>query len=234
VRHRLPEVLTQGQAEHLLAQPPVTEPLGLRDRVILEVFYATGIRRTELSRLDTGDLDRKAGLLRVRHGKGRKQRIVPVGRRALFWLDRYIHESRPLLLVPPPTDRLFLSATGKPLWPDTLTQLVKVYLLKAGIEKAGACHLLRHTMATLMLENGADIRYIQEMLGHARLDATQIYTHVSIERLKMIHQATHPGARLEGQGDAAFEPSEPEGHQHQEARENERGDGSAEASEGDG
>lgn len=195
---RPPEILTVEEVEKILSLPKLDEPLGVRDRAILETLYSTGIRRKELSRVAVADVDHKAGILRVRHGKGKKERIIPIGSRALAWIRRYLLDVRPQLAPPQGQDdgTLFLSATGKPFWPDTLTQLARDYVRKAGIEKPGSCHLFRHTMATLMLENGADIRFIQEMLGHATLHATTIYTHVAIKKLKEIHTATHPGANL--------------------------------------
>ena len=122
---------------------------------------------------------------------------MPIGSRALAWIRRYLVDVRPQLATTPDDGTLFLTATGKAFWPDTLTQLARDYVKKAGIAKPGSCHLFRHTMATLMLDNGADTRFIQEMLGHASLLATQIYTHVAIKKLKEIHTATHPGAGLD-------------------------------------
>jgi integrase/recombinase XerD len=194
---RPPEVLTLAEVEQLLAQPDIEAPYGLRDRAILETLYSTGMRRRELSLLLVSDIETTSGIVRVRHGKGRKERVIPIGSRALAWIHRYLLDVRPQLATPPDDGTLFLTATGKPFHPDTLTQLVRDYFKKAAIAKPGSCHLLRHTMATLMLENGADIRFIQEMLGHATLHATTIYTHVAIKKLKQIHTATHPGANLE-------------------------------------
>jgi integrase/recombinase XerD len=123
--------------------------------------------------------------------------VVPVGERALAWLDKYLHEIRPELAIDPDDGTVFLTAEGEPFSPNHLSALVRDYVEAAATGKSGACHLFRHTMATLMLEGGADIRYIQQMLGHAKLDTTQIYTHVSVRMLKEIHSATHPGAKLE-------------------------------------
>ena len=195
---RPPEIFTLQEVEKLLATPSLDDPLGIRDRAILETFYSTGLRRRELARLLVTDIDHAGEILRVRHGKGKRERIIPIGERALAFVERYVRDVRPELAPPHGQDdgTLFLTATGKPFWPDTLTQLVRDYLEKAGIKKPGACHLFRHTMATLMLEGGADIRFIQQMLGHTRLDTTTIYTHVAIGKLKKIHTATHPGAKL--------------------------------------
>ena len=194
---RPPEVLSVAEVEEILAQPDLRTPFGVRDRAILETLYSTGMRRKELSRLLVTDLQSAAGIVRIRHGKGRKERIVPIGARALAWIRRYLVDVRPQLATTPDDGTLFLTATGKAFWPDTLTQLARDYVRKAGIMKPGSCHLFRHTMATLMLDNGADTRFIQEMLGHATLHATTIYTHVAIRKLKEIHTATHPGATLE-------------------------------------
>ena len=193
---RPPEILTLAEVELVLSQPDLQAPYGLRDRAILETLYSTGMRRKELSRVLISDIESAAGILRVRHGKGRKERVIPIGSRALAWIHRYLLDVRRQLATSPDDGTLFLTVTGKPFWPDTLTQMVRDYFKKAGITKPGSCHLFRHTMATLMLENGADIRFIQEMLGHATLHATTIYTHVAIKKLKEIHTATHPGANL--------------------------------------
>ena len=169
--------------------------MGLRDRTMLEAFYSTGIRRMEMANLKLFDLDAERGTIMVRQGKGKKDRMVPIGERALAWAAKYLADARPKLVQEPDDGTLFLTNLGEPFSPNRLTQLVREYVERAELGKTGACHLFRHTMATLMLENGADVRYIQEMLGHAELSTTQIYTQVSIRRLKEIHTATHP-ARL--------------------------------------
>ncbi len=195
VEHRLPKpALTVAEAEQVLAQPDLSGPVGVRDRAILEVFYSTGIRRAELAHLAIFDLDIQRQTLLVRQGKGAKDRMVPVGTRALAWVGRYLAETRPTLAVEPDDATLFLTVDGTPIALDRLTQLARDYVKASGVAKTGACHLFRHTMATVMLEGGADIRYIQAMLGHARLDTTQIYTQVSIRALQAVHAATHPGA----------------------------------------
>ena len=150
-------------------------------------------------------LDSGRGTVFVRQGKGRKDRVVPIGERAIAWVRRYLDEVRPHLVIDPQQQSLFLNTYGGPLSLENLTYRVREYFRRAGIVKAGSCHLLRHTMATLMLENGADVRYIQEMLGHASLDTTDRYTHVSIAKLRQIHAATHPGARLARRADRADE-----------------------------
>ncbi len=195
VEQRLPRpALSQAEAELVLAQPDLTDPAGLRDRAMLEVLYATGIRRSELAHLAVFDVDDDRQTLLVRQGKGRRDRMVPIGERALLWTRRYLHEARPRLVAEPDDGTLFVSADGVGFSPDRLTQIARSYVLASGVPKLGACHLFRHTMATLMLEGGADIRYIQAMLGHAELSTTQIYTQVSIRALQAVHAATHPGA----------------------------------------
>jgi integrase/recombinase XerD len=192
----LPPVLTQEEAELMLQQPNVADPLGIRDRAVLETFYSTGIRRTELLELKLPEIDRTNELITIREGKGKKDRVVPIGARALAWVDKYLNEVRPQLVVEPDDGTLFLTAEGEPFHKNHLSAMARSYVSQAQLGKSGACHLLRHTMATLMLEGGADIRFIQQMLGHAKLTTTQIYTHVSVRMLKQIHSATHPGARL--------------------------------------
>jgi hypothetical protein len=149
----------------------------------------------EVLGLSVFDLDAERGTLLVRQGKGKKDRMVPIGKRAIAWLERYLDGVRPALVVPPDPGNLFLTSLGDEFSPHRLTQLVRDYVVAADTGKKGACHLFRHTMATVMLEGGADIRYIQEMLGHAELTTTQIYTQVSIRRLQAVHAATHPAER---------------------------------------
>jgi hypothetical protein len=152
-------------------------------------------RRTARSSFDS--LDQERGTLMVRQGKGKKDRMVPIGERAIAWLARYLNDARPALVLPPDPGTLFLTQEGEEISCHRLTQLVRDYVVRADMGKSGACHLFRHTCATLMLEGGADIRYIQEMLGHVELSTTQIYTQVSIRKLKAVHTLTHPGAKLE-------------------------------------
>jgi integrase/recombinase XerD len=194
---RLPKaVLTANEAEQVIQQANVHDPLGLRDRAILETLYSTGIRRLELVSLKVWDLDLERATIAIRQGKGRKDRIIPIGDRAAAWVRKYLNESRPHLASEPDDHIVFLSNAGEPFSLDYLTEVVRGYVDAAEIGKRGACHLFRHTMATLMLEGGADIRFIQAMLGHADLKTTQIYTHVAIRQLQEIHRATHP-AKLE-------------------------------------
>jgi integrase/recombinase XerD len=190
---RLPRpALTAAEAELVLAQPDLGNPAGVRDRAVLEVFYSTGIRRGELAHLAVTDIDHERQTLLVRQGKGRKDRLVPAGERALAWVRKYLGEVRPRLVTQPDDGTLFLSAAGTPFALDALTRLASGYVKASGVPKTGACHLFRHTMATLMLEGGADIRYIQAMLGHAELSTTQIYAQVSVRALQAVHAATHP------------------------------------------
>ena len=195
VEKRLPRpALTASEAELVLAQPDLSTPAGVRDRAMLEVLYSTGIRRIELAGLAVFDIDHDRHTLLVRQGKGRKDRLIPIGERALVWIDRYHHEARPQWAREPDNGVLFLTANGDPFSLDRLTQLARHYVTASGVGKQGACHLFRHTLATLMLEGGADLRYVQQMLGHADISTTQIYTHVSIRHLQAIHTATHPAA----------------------------------------
>jgi integrase/recombinase XerD len=197
VGYKLPSVMNTYEAERVLSQPNVGEPLGIRDRAMMEMLYSSGLRRMELLHLKLYDVDQKHGLVTVREGKGKRDRVVPVGDRALAWLDLYLNRLRPEIVKKPDDGIVFLTSNGAPFAPNYLSWLARQYVKSAGIGKGGACHIFRHTMATLMLEGGADIRYIQAMLGHVRLDTTQIYTHVSIRMLKQVHTTTHPGARLE-------------------------------------
>jgi integrase/recombinase XerD len=194
---RLPRhVLNVSEAEAVLTAPALDTPLGVRDRAMLETFYSTGIRRMELAGLAVYDLDVERGTLMVRQGKGKKDRMIPIGPRAVAWIDKYLREVRSDLVVEPDDGTIFLTNEGEAFSGHSLTALVRGYVRASGIAKTGACHLFRHTMATLMLENGADIRFIQAMLGHVSLTTTEIYSHVAIRKLKEIHTATHPGARL--------------------------------------
>jgi integrase/recombinase XerD len=195
---QLPEAtLSATEMTRLMAVPDVTRPLGLRDRALLEIFYSSALRRSELIALRTSDVDFERGTLFVHRGKGAKDRYVPVGERALFWLRLYVGIVRPEWAADDSPDTLFLSSVGTSLCPDWLCRRVRRYLQDAGIHKRGSCHLLRHSVATLMLEGGADIRYVAEMLGHARLETTQRYTRVSIERLRSVHARCHPAAGLD-------------------------------------
>ena len=180
----------------MLQQPDIGQAAGLRDRAILETFYSTGMRRMELANLKLYDPDAERGTVIIRQGKGRKDRVIPIGERALAWIAKYLADARPRLLTGSDDGTLFLNDLGQPYERRQLTNLVRRYLLASGIGKVGGCHLFRHTVATLMLENGADIRVIQQMLGHVKITTTEIYAQVSINLLKQVYAATHPGAHL--------------------------------------
>ncbi len=192
--------MTSDEVDRILNQTDVYGDTGIRDRAILETFYSTGIRRMELVNLKLVDIDLRYGSLMVRQGKGNKDRLVPLGERACAWIQKYLDEVRPGLVMGNDESYLFLTDYGEAFIKDRAGDLVRKYMEAAGIDKPGACHLFRHTMATQMLDSGADVRYIQAILGHAKLSTTEIYTHVSIQKLKEIHKATHP-ARLHKQTD---------------------------------
>ena len=195
---RLPRaVLSVEETERVLAEPNLRSALGLRDRAILEVLYSTGIRRMELIGLDVADVDGTRGVVFIREGKGRKDRVVPIGERALRWVERYLERVRPKLIHTRDPGALFVSRRGTRLRPTRLTERLHRYLQAAGVTKPGSVHIFRHTMATLMHDAGADVRDLQAILGHADLATTAIYTRVSIERLKAVHAKTHP-AHLTG------------------------------------
>lgn len=185
-------VLNEQEIEKVLLQPDLRTAPGLRDRAMMETLYSTGIRRAELLNLKINDLDRFRGLIRINLGKGQKDRIIPIGERALYWIERYLVDSRPEMIKEVSEDTLFISMQGKSLDPTTITQRLHDYIKRAGIQKSGSVHIFRHTTATVMLEHGADIRLIQAMLGHADLSTTQIYTQVAVKHLKEVHDRTHP------------------------------------------
>lgn len=191
-RHLPKIVLHQSEVETLLNYPDMGTPEGVRDRALLEVLYATGMRRMELCNLTQYDIDQRRCAALIRSGKGNKDRMVPLGDRALAWINKYLTEVHPLLVTPQSQEHLFLTDYGEPFNRSVLSGHVKKLMVKAGIDQHGSCHLLRHACATHMLENGADIRYIQALLGHSDLNSTQIYTQVNIDTLKSIHAATHP------------------------------------------
>lgn len=191
--HRLPKaILSLEEVQRVLHLADGQTVYSLRDRAILETFYSTGIRRMELANLHVYDLDPSRQTVLIREGKGRKDRLLPIGDSALYWVQLYQQEARPFLITNPQEQTLFLTDYGEPWLKNRLSDMVKKYFHHAKIDKVGACHLFRHAMATHMLDNGADIRYIQQMLGHSDLSTTQIYTQVAIEKLRAIHKATHP------------------------------------------
>ncbi len=188
----LPVVLSIEEVERLMQQPDLRTLGGIRDRTVLECFYSTGMRRSELCNLCVQDVNLSRATMLIRHGKGNKDRLLPIGKRALTWLERYLQSVRLELLLDIKAQTLFLNDYGEPFRDSKLGDKVKRYMKHAGIDAPGSCHLLRHACATHMLENGAEMRYIQAMLGHADPRATQLYTHVSIRRLAEIQEATHP------------------------------------------
>jgi integrase/recombinase XerD len=203
IGRRLPQhIMTQAEAERVLAIPNLQTPVGIRDRAILEVLYSTGIRRAELINLNVYDLDAQRGVLIVRQGKGNKDRVIPIGARALAWIDKYVEDVRPDLASGADDGTLFLTTHGGAFNAGWLAEIVRQTVVDSGINKRGSCHMFRHTMATLMLENGADIRFIQAMLGHADLSSTEIYTQVSIKALKAVHTATHPAKPIRAGGES--------------------------------
>lgn len=203
---RLPaEALSEREVALLMSVPDLRDALGVRDRAMLEVFYSCGLRRSELAHLELHDLNAERRTLMVRQGKGRKDRVVPIGPRALRWCERYLREARPRLSLDTREKALFLSGYGEAFNPDVLSRMVSAFMAKAAIEKKGSCHLLRHTCATHMLEGGADIRYIQQLLGHEKLETTAIYTEVSIKQLQAVYERCHPAAK---EAAAAASPTE--------------------------
>jgi integrase/recombinase XerD len=190
----LPRYLTSPQVDALLAAPDVATPLGIRDRAILEVLYATGLRVSELIGLRPGDLDMQVGVLTC-FGKGRKERLVPLGRTARKWVQRYVEEVRGALTrLRPSAAELFLSQRGGRLSRMGLWGIVRRHAVTAGVERTLTPHVLRHSFATHLLERGADLRALQAMLGHADISTTQIYTHVTRERLRKVYDQYHPRA----------------------------------------
>lgn len=192
---KLPHVLTAREIERLLAAPDVEHPEGLRDRALLELLYATGLRVSELVTLKPADVRPEDGLVRC-VGKGSKERLVPVGAAALEWVRRYVEEARPLLAgaarAAPPW--LFLTERGSPLARTAVWKRLREYAGAAGIQGKVSPHTLRHSFATHLLAGGADLRSIQEMLGHADIGTTQIYTHVDDSHLTRVFQQFHPRA----------------------------------------
>ncbi len=187
----LPKSLTEADVESLLAAPPVDEPRGLRDRAMLEVLYASGLRVSELVTLKTPQISRDMGVVRVL-GKGSKERLVPLGEEALNWLERYLRDSRPALLGQRVSDALFVTARATGMTRQSFWHLIKRYALQAGLHKPISPHTLRHAFATHLLNHGADLRVVQLLLGHSDISTTQIYTHVARERMKQMHARHHP------------------------------------------
>ena len=188
---RLPKSLTEADVEALLAAPDVETPLGLRDKAMLEMLYASGLRVSELVSLTAAQLSQEMGVVRIL-GKGSKERLVPVGEEALDWVRRYGAQARALLLNGRASDALFVTTRAAPMTRQAFWQLIKRYARRAGIGAQISPHTLRHAFATHLLNHGADLRVVQMLLGHADISTTQIYTHVARERLKQLHAKHHP------------------------------------------
>lgn len=189
----LPKSLSEADVEALLDAPDLEDPIGLRDRAMLEVLYACGLRVTELVSLTLEQVNLRQGVLKV-FGKGSKERLVPLGEEAIAWLERYQREARPFLLDGKPSDVLFPSLRGEQMTRQTFWHRIKHQAQVAGISKSLSPHTLRHAFATHLLNHGADLRVVQMLLGHSDLSTTQIYTHVATERLRQLHQQHHPRA----------------------------------------
>lgn len=190
---KLPDVLTRDDVMALLAAPGVETPRGLRDTAMLELVYSSGLRVSELCGLELNSLRADPPILVVR-GKGNKERIVPVGPHALRSIATYLEEGRPLLPGAPGSRFLFCGRAGRPMTRQGFWKNIKRYALQAGIDKDVSPHTMRHSFATHLLEGGADLRSVQTMLGHADIATTEIYTHVSSERLRDVHREAHPRA----------------------------------------
>ena len=191
----LPKVLTREQVARLLADPKGTEPLALRDRALLELMYACGLRISEAGALELGDVDLAEGMLHAR-GKGSKERVVPVGRAAVRATEAYLARGRAVLVGARVESRLFVNHRGAPLTRQGTYKIIQNHARRAGLDNRMSPHTLRHSFATHLLSGGCDLRSLQEMLGHADLATTQIYTHLSADRLKEAYFGAHPRAHM--------------------------------------
>ncbi len=191
VAKTLPEILSLKEVEQLLEQPNPQTPLGTRDRAMLELLYATGMRVSELTQLPTHQINLEGGYVLL-YGKGSKERIVPLGKEAMKWVDLYLRTARERLAKGRESPTLFINRSGKGMSRQRFWKSLKAYGQRAGIRKRITPHLLRHSFASHLLERGADLRSVQMMLGHVDISTTQIYTHVTGERLKKVHQRYHP------------------------------------------
>jgi len=190
---KVPDVLDLHEVGKMLSQPNIRQVMGIRDKAILELMYATGLRVSEVSKLRSNSCNLEAGFLKVK-GKGGKERIVPLGKTALHFISRYLKDSRPRILKKRVTDSLFVSSYKRGLSRQSIWKMIKFYIKSARIKKNVSPHTLRHSFATHLLEGGADLRSVQEMLGHSSIATTQIYTHINKARLKEIHTKFHPRA----------------------------------------
>ncbi len=188
---KIPETLSLNEIESLLAQPNIRDRQGIRDKAILEILYATGMRVSEIADLKVDNVNLEVGFVRC-IGKGNKERVIPLGKKASASLRRYLGSSRSRLLNKKESEFLFISRLGKRITRQSLWKIIKRYAKAARIKKPIRPHILRHSFATHLLERGADLRSVQEMLGHANISTTQIYTHINKDRLKAIHKAFHP------------------------------------------
>jgi len=188
---KVPDTLSLNEVEALISQPDVRNQQGARDKAILETLYATGMRVSELSNLKSNNVNLDIGFLRC-IGKGNKERIIPLGKKAIHSINRYLEFSRPSFLKQKTSEFLFLGRSGAKLSRQSIWKLIKRYAEEARLKKAVKVHTLRHSFATHLLERGADLRSVQEMLGHSNISTTQIYTHIDRERLKTIHKMFHP------------------------------------------
>jgi integrase/recombinase XerD len=196
-RGRLPKVLSRDEVAKLLAQPRGASPAALRDRALLETMYACGLRASEATGLELSQLDLEAGILRA-HGKGSKERIVPIGSKAIETLRQYLETARPKLVGLREEQRVFVNLRGGGLSRQGLYKIVQRHARTAGLERRMSPHTLRHTFATHLLAGGCDLRSLQEMLGHADIGTTQVYTHLNAERLRDVYFGAHPRAQLGG------------------------------------
>ena len=200
-RARLPQVLSRDEVARLLAQPTGSSPSAVRDRALLETMYACGLRASEATGVEISDLDLEAGILRAR-GKGSKERIVPIGSRAIESLRLYLQQARPRLVGLRDEPRVFVNLRGAPLSRQGLYKIVQRHAASAGLAHRMSPHTLRHSFATHLLAGGCDLRSLQEMLGHADIATTQIYTHLSPDRLRDVYFDAHPRAQMPRTGEA--------------------------------
>jgi integrase/recombinase XerD len=195
-RHLPADVLTVEEVERILAMPDITTTYGIRDRAVIELFYATGMRRSELADIRLDDVNHENRTVRIVDAKTKDSRMLPVGSRAMRWIETYLECAREGLLRPgEEREHLFICGDGERFSPGTPETICRRHMRAAGVHKRKACHIFRHTVATLMLENGADVRAVQEFLGHRSVQSTERYTHVAIRKLREVHAKTHPGEK---------------------------------------